>query len=135
MLNSGIMKFKRVGGKYGNLVPIEGCRDIPFDIKRIYYITDVESDISRGFHSHRRLHQVLLCLNGEVKIKLKTPFEEEVIQLKNDSRGLYIGPMIWREMYDFSENAVLLVLASDNYSEDDYIRNYDFYLDEANKLF
>lgn len=81
------------------------------------------------------LHQVLLCLNGEVKIKLKTPFEEEVIQLKNDSRGLYIGPMIWREMYDFSENAVLLVLASDNYSEDDYIRNYDFYLDEANKLF
>ena len=81
------------------------------------------------------MHQVLLCLNGEVKIKLKTPFEEEVIQLKNDSRGLYIGPMIWREMYDFSENAVLLVLASDNYSEDDYIRNYDFYLDEANKLF
>ena len=58
-----------------------------------------------------------------------------MIQLKNDSRGLYIGPMIWREMYDFSENAVLLVLASDNYSEDDYIRNYDFYLDEANKLF
>ena len=134
MLNSGIMKFKRVEGKYGNLVPIEGGRDIPFDIKRIYYITDVESDIARGFHSHRMLHQVLLCLNGEVKIKLKTPFEEEVIQLKNDSRGLYIGPMIWREMYDFSENAVLLVLASDNYSEDDYIRNYDFYLDEANKL-
>ena len=66
------------------------------------------------------------------KIKLKTPFEEEVIQLKNDSRGLYIGPMIWREMYDFSSDAVLMVLASDVYKEEDYIRNYDEFLKFVN---
>ena len=87
--------------------------------------------ITRGFHAHRKLHQVLICLNGSVKIKVKTPKEETEFILDNSSVGLYIGPYIWREMYNFSEGAVLLVLASDYYNEADYIRNIDFYMQEA----
>ena len=135
MFNSGLIKFKKFEDKYGNLTPVEGSRDIPFEVKRVYYITKVQQGVTRGFHSHRNLHQVLICLNGSVKIRLKNPKEEEVVELNDSSVGLYIGPMIWREMFDFSEGSVLLVLASDYYDEKDYIRNFDFYIEEAVKRF
>ena len=135
MINCGLFKFKDFTDKYGHLTPIEANEDIPFEIKRIYYITKVEQGITRGFHSHKKLHQVLICLNGSVKIRLKNPNEEEVVELDNQSVGLYIGPLIWREMFDFSEGSVLLVLASQHYDENDYMRNYDFYLEEAKKTF
>ena len=135
MYNISKIKFKDISSKYGSLTPIESRKDIPFDVKRIYYISKVPTDITRGFHSHRELHQILICLSGSVKIKTKTPNEEEIIELNKNSEGLYIGPLIWREMFDFTEEAVLLVLASEYYDENDYIRNYDFYLEEANKLF
>lgn len=131
MYNCSLFKFLSIDSKYGNLTPIEALIDVPFYIKRIYYITKVPQDISRGFHAHRKLHQVLICLNGSVKIKVKNPKEETEFILDNSSVGLYIGPYIWREMYDFSEGTVLLVLASDHYNEDDYIRNIDFYMKEA----
>jgi len=131
MYNCSLIKFLSIGSNYGNLTPIEEMVDIPFDIKRIYYITKVPRDISRGFHAHRKIHQVLICINGSVKIKVKNPKEETEFILNNSSIGLYIGPYIWREMYDFSENAVLLVLASDYYDEDDYIRNINLYMKEA----
>src|SRR5476649_896063 len=131
MYNCSLFKFLSIDSKYGNLTPIEEIVDVPFDIKRIYYITKVPPDISRGFHAHRKLHQVLICLNGSIKIKVKSPKEETEFILDNSSVGLYIGPYIWREMYDFSEGSVLLVLASDYYNEDDYIRNIDFYMKEA----
>lgn len=135
MYNVGMMKLKKFGGKYGNLVPIEGTADIPFEIKRVYYIYDVPEHIRRGFHSHNKLHQVLICVNGSVKIAVKNGEEEEIIELKDPSEGLYIGPLVWREMYDFSQGAVLLVLASEYYTEDDYIRNFDHYLDQAVKFY
>lgn len=135
MYNCGLIKLKCFKDKYGSLVPIEENRDIPFDIKRIYYITNVEKDITRGFHAHKILHQLLVCVNGSVKIRVKNPNDEEIIELTNNGVGLYIGPLIWREMFEFSEGAVLLVLASEYYDENDYIRNYDFYLKEAKKLF
>ena len=91
--------------------------------------------MASDFHSHRKLEQVLLCLNGNVKIRVKTPYEEEIVLLDNPSEGLYIGHMVWREMFDFSPGAVLLVLASEYYTEDDYIRNYDNYLEEASAYF
>ncbi|EKQ50166.1 MULTISPECIES: FdtA/QdtA family cupin domain-containing protein [unclassified Clostridium] len=131
MYNCSLLKFLNINGKYGDLTPIEELVDVPFDIKRIYYITKVPQNITRGFHAHRKLHQVLICVNGSVKIKVKTPKEETEFILDNSSVGLYIGPYIWREMYDFSEGAVLLVLASDYYNENDYIRNIDFYMQEA----
>jgi len=131
MKNCCMIPFKRMGGPLGVLTAVEGEQDAPFEIKRIYYITDVPGDAMRGFHSHRELEQVLLCLHGSVKIWVKTPFEEEVIPLEEDSRGLYIGHMVWREMFDFSSGAVLMVLASEHYDEGDYIRDYQTYLEEA----
>ncbi|MGN7399540.1 sugar 3,4-ketoisomerase [Cytobacillus praedii] len=135
MYNCSIIKLRQISDRYGYLTPIEGNVDIPFEIKRVYYITKVEKDITRGYHSHKKLHQVLICLNGSVKVQLKNPYYEEVIELNDSSVGLYIGPYIWREMFDFSEGSVLMVLASEPYDESDYIRNYDFYLEEAKKLF
>lgn len=135
MYNCSLFKFINVNNKYGNLTPIEEMIDIPFDIKRIYYITKVPHDLARGFHAHRKLHQVLICLNGSVKVKVKNPKEEQEFVLDNTSVGLYLGPYTWREMYDFSDGAVLLVLASDYYNESDYIRNFDFYIQEASKIY
>lgn len=135
MYNCSLIKFKDITDKYGHLTPIEGKIDIPFEIKRVYYITQVEKNVRRGFHSHNKLHQILICLNGSVKIKTKNPNEEEITELNDPSVGLYIGPYVWREMFDFTEGSVLLVLASEYYNEDDYIRNYDFYLEEAEKRY
>ena len=112
---------------YGKLTPIEGRESIPFDIQRVYYIHEVDQDVRRGFHSHKNLEQVLICVHGSVKILLKTPDEEKTVVLDNPSQGLYIGPDIWREMYDFSCGAVLLVLASEHYDVSDYIRDYQQY--------
>ena len=128
-------KFKVHLDKYGSLVPVEATGEVPFEIKRIYYIYGVPNEVRRGFHAHKKLHQVLICLNGSVKILVKTPNEEQVVELIRPDEGLYIGPMIWREMYDFSKDAILLVLASDHYSKADYERNYDQYLEIAAPFF
>ena len=125
MLNSGIMKFKRVEGKYGNLVPIEGGRDIPFDIKRVYYIYDTIEGVRRGFHAHKQLEQILICIHGSCKILLDDGKEKEVVELSTPIEGLYISNDMWREMFDFSSDAVLMVLASNYYDENDYIRDYE----------
>lgn len=135
MYNCSLLKFKDIGDKYGHLTPIEARYDIPFEIKRIYYISGVGKEITRGFHAHRKLHQVLICVSGQVSIRVKNPKDEEVYILNKPYEGLYIGSLVWREMFDFSEDAVLLVIASEHYDESDYIRNYDFYVQEATKLF
>ena len=119
----------------GHLTPIESNGDVPFDINRVYYMTRVPENTTRGFHSHRELEQVLICLNGTVDIVVSTPYEKETITLKDPSKGLYIGPMVWREMKDFSAGSVLMVLASKHYDEKDYIRDYDQYIKEAKEYF
>ena len=132
MKNCNVFTFSAHASKeYGSLVAIEGMQDVPFDIKRIYYIYDVPAHQRRGFHAHEDLEQVLICVSGEVKLLLKTPFEEEVVHLDSPTKALYIGSMIWREMFDWSDDAVLLVLASKHYSEEDYIRNYSDYEQKA----
>lgn len=128
-----LIDFNVYNDKYGKLVPIEANRSVPFDIKRVYYIYEVDKNVRRGFHSHKELHQILICVHGSVKILVKTPEKEENILLNNPKTGLYIGPNIWREMYDFTDGAVLLVLASEYYDENDYIRNYDKYEEFYNK--
>lgn len=121
--------------EYGDLIPIEAFKDIPFSIKRIYYIYNVPDNTRRGFHSHYDLEQMLICVKGSVKILTKTPFESKETLLDSPDKGLYIGPMIWREMYDFSEDAVLLVLASELYTPADYIRDYNEYEKQAISYF
>ena len=125
--NTKWIEFSCYTDKYGKLVPIEGGSSIPFEVKRVYYIYEVEESVRRGFHSHVDLEQVLICVHGTVKILVKTPYEEEDVLLDNPQKGLYIGNMVWREMYDFSDDAVLLVLASRHYEVDDYIRDYNKY--------
>ena len=112
---------------YGSLTALEAEQSFPFGIKRVYYIYEVPDGTRRGFHSHKDLHQMLICVHGSVKVLTKTPYEEEITELSSPDKGLYIGPMVWREMYDFSPGAVLLVLASEHYTVSDYIRNYDEY--------
>lgn len=131
--NTEMVDFKVYHDKWGHLVPVEENATIPFTIKRVYYIFGVEQGVRRGFHSHRELNQALVCVHGQVKILVKTPEEEETVLLRNPSEALLIGPMVWREMYDFSEDAVLLVMASEHYDEADYIRDYDVYEKEARK--
>ena len=133
--NCDFISFNRFDGEFGALTAIEGNDSVPFEIRRVYYITQVPGDVTRGFHSHRHLEQVLLCLNGSVKIRVKTPYEEEIVPLTDDSKGLYIGHMVWREMFDFTPGAVLMVLASEHYTEDDYIRDYGVYMKEATVYF
>ena len=131
MYNCSLLKFMNLENKYGNLTPIEEMVDVPFDIKRIYYISKVPEGLARGSHAHRRIHQVLICINGSVRIKVKNPKEEDDFILDDSTVGLYLGPYTWSDMYDFSENTILLVLASDHYDESEYIRNIDIYLEEA----
>ena len=129
------LKFKDVVSKYGHLVPIEQNLDIPFSIKRIFYIFGVDNSLVRGHHAHRRIHQVLICVKGSVKVKCKTPTETCDYILDKPDKGLYISPMVWGEQYEYSDDAVLVVLTSDNYDESEYIRNYDMYLEEAKSKF
>jgi len=133
-MNVKIVKFKNNTDTYGSLVPIEGEVDFPFPIKRIYYIYNVPKDIRRGFHSHKDLHQILINVSGSTDILVKTPNEEQIFHLSNPTEGLYIGPNIWREMYNFSEDSVLLVLASELYDENDYIRDYSKYVEYLNEI-
>lgn len=136
MKNVKILQLPKISDStYGSLTAIECGKEIPFDVKRVYYIYDVPGNTRRGFHSHNDLHQILICVKGSVKILTKTPFEEEIHELNQANQGLYIGPMVWREMYDFSQDAVLVVLASELYDEADYIRKYDDYEKKAHQFF
>ena len=121
--------FPPHGDDRGQLVAIEEGIDLPFDVRRVYYIYDTLPGVRRGFHAHLQLEQILLCVNGSCKIHLDDGYETAEVVLDKPNEGLYISNNMWREMYDFSEGAVLLVLASEHYDEADYIRNYDAFLE------
>lgn len=116
--------FKTSADERGALSVVEGGRDIPFEIKRIYYIYNTGPGIRRGCHAHRSLKQVLICMKGNCKILLDNGTERQEVLMDRPGRGLFIDEMTWREMYDFSADCVVTVLASAHYDENDYIRNY-----------
>ena len=113
----------------GELVFLEARRDISFEIKRVYYIYGVEQGRRRGLHAHKSLTQALICIHGSCKVMLDDGKDKVHVVLNDPSEGLFVGNATWREMYDFSQDAVLLVLASDYYDEQDYIRDYSDFLD------
>lgn len=121
-------KFNKIADNRGALTPIEELLDIPFLIKRVYYMYDTDKNIIRGKHSHKSLEQVLICVSGECSILLDNGLVKETIRLYEKNYGIYIGPNIWHEMFDFKEGSVLIALASDYYDESDYIRDYDEFL-------
>lgn len=123
-LRCSIIHLPRIGDYRGNLSFIEGGRHIPFDIRRVYYIYDVPAGESRGGHAHRQVHQVMLALSGSFDILLDNGIEKTKITLNTPYIGLYIPNLVWREIVNFSTGAVLMVLASEYYDENDYIRDY-----------
>ena len=120
--------FQIHGDDRGQLVALEEAKDIPFKIKRVYYMYDTGEGVRRGFHAHKCLEQILICIHGSCKILLDNGTEKETVLLDKPYEGLYVSNDMWREMYDFSPDAVLMVLASELYDEADYIRNYDDFL-------
>jgi len=120
--------FPPHGDDRGQLVAIEAMQDLPFEVKRVYYIYDTLPGVRRGFHAHRCLQQILVCVHGSCRIHLDNGYETAEVLLDKPCEGLYISNDTWREMYDFSDGAVLLVLASEHYDEADYIRSYEQFL-------
>lgn len=117
-----------LGDDRGSLAAIEAMDTIPFEVKRVYYIFGTKAGVSRGFHAHHQLQQLAVCVSGKCRMRLDNGQTKEDVWLDSPSKGLLIGDMIWREMHDFSEDCVLLVLASEHYDEADYIRDYDEFL-------
>jgi hypothetical protein len=125
-----IVELPKISDVRGNLSFIEAGRHIPFDIRRIYYLYDVPGGASRAAHGHRRLHQLMIAMSGSFDITLDDGCGKQKFHLNRSYYGLYIPPMIWRDLDNFSSGSVCMVLASEYYDEADYFRNYDEFLRE-----
>lgn len=132
-MNAEIISFQEHGDDRGMLVALEYDKECPFQIKRVYYMYDTKENVRRGYHAHRTLQQLLICVHGSCRIHLDDGIDTKEVLLDNPEIGLYIGQGIWREMYDFSSNAVLMSLASEVYDEKDYIRDYQQFVEEKNR--
>ncbi len=125
--------MKVFGDERGKLVSLESNKNLPFDIKRVYYIYDTLPNETRGKHSHKNLEQIIVAIDGACQFVLDDDKKRETVWLNRPDVGLYIGKNMWREMKHFSYGCKLIVLASDYYSEEEYIRNYDEFLKEVNQ--
>jgi dTDP-4-dehydrorhamnose 3,5-epimerase-like enzyme len=123
-----IIELPKIADPRGNLTFIEGGRHIPFEIKRVYYLYDVPGGSSRAAHGHKSLHQLVIAMSGSFDIVLDDGVQKKRFHLNRSYQGLYINPMIWRDMDNFSGGSVCMVLASDFYDEVDYFREYPEFL-------
>jgi dTDP-4-dehydrorhamnose 3,5-epimerase-like enzyme len=123
-MNYKIINFQVKGDRKGSLISLEEKKNIPFSIKRVYYIYHTAKNAVRGKHAHRNLHQVIIAVSGSCKFLLDDGQKKKTVTLDSPEKGLYIGKDIWREMYDFSSDCVLMVLASEYYDENEYERDY-----------
>lgn len=131
-----MLDFPQRGDERGHLVIVEGMKDIPFDIKRAFYIYESDSKVIRGQHANRESEFVLINVAGKSKVKVKDGEGNEAIYcLNRPHTGIYIPTMVWKDMYDFSSDSVLLVLASTYYDPNEYIRNYDDFVNEIQQAF
>lgn len=126
-----ILLFNDLGDERGKLVVIEGGLSIPFEVKRVFYIYDSDDTVIRGQHANRKSEFVLINVAGNSKVRITDGEEEFVVELSRPMMGVYIPKMIWKDMYDFSEDSILLALASTHYDDAEYIRNYDEYVREV----
>lgn len=126
------IEFRQHGDERGHLVIVEGEKDIPFDIKRVFYIYGSECNVIRGMHANRKTEFVLINVAGQSKVKVKDGLGSEIIYcLNRPHTGIYLPKMVWKEMYEFSEDSVLLCLASEHYNALEYVRDYDEYVREV----
>ena len=126
-----LINMKVHGDSRGKLISVEGNRDIPFDIKRVYWIYDTAPDQDRGMHAHKNMEQIIVAMDGACQFILDDGKTREKLWLNRPDIGLYIGKNMWREMKHFSYGCKLMVLASDYYDEKEYIRSYDEFLKEV----
>lgn len=127
-----LIDLKLIGDERGSLIALEENHNVPFDVKRVYYIFATAEGIRRGYHAHKNLKQLAICVSGNCKFLLDDGTKQKHIELNSPTQGLLIEGLIWREMYNFSPDCVLIVLADDYYKEADYIRDYDNFLKEVN---
>jgi dTDP-4-dehydrorhamnose 3,5-epimerase-like enzyme len=128
MASYKLINFKTLGDERGSLIAIEQGYNAPFEIKRVYYIFDTKEGVERGFHAHINLKQIVIAVKGSCTFVLDNGSKREELQLTNPNQGLFIEGLIWREMKNFSPDCVLVVLASEHYDENDYVRDYDIFL-------
>ena len=126
------ISLKPLGDDRGSLVALEANKSVPFDIKRVYYIFGTQQGVSRGYHAHKNLKQLAVCVTGSCRFVLDDGNSREEVILDDSTKGLIIDDLTWREMHDFSSDCVLLVLASEHYDENDYIRDHQEFLNLVN---
>lgn len=124
-MDYSLIKLKEHGDKKGLLISLEENRNIPFEIKRVFYIYGTLDGVTRGKHAHKSLKQFAICTSGKCKFLLDDGIKKEIVELASPDDGLYIGNLIWREMFDFSSDCVLLVFANEYYDTEEYIKSYD----------
>ena len=129
-----LIELPRIKDQRGNLSFIEGGRHIPFDIRRVYYLYDVPGGAERGGHAHRNLEQLVIAMSGSFDVVLDDGVRKKRVHLNRSYFGLYVCPMIWRELDNFSSGSVCMVLASNLYDEADYIRDYNEFLRRADVI-
>lgn len=126
-----LIKFKTLGDDRGSLIALEENYNTAFAIKRVYYIFDTKEGVRRGYHAHIDLKQMAICVKGSCKFVVDDGQTRKEVLLNTPNQGLLIEGLIWREMYDFSQDCVLVVLASEHYDENDYIRDYQQFMDKV----
>lgn len=128
-----LLKFNQLGDDRGHLVVVEGIKNIPFEIKRIFYIYGTKEDVVRGQHANRKSEFVLINLAGSCKIKVDDGKNKEIIILDKAHEGIYLNKMVWKDMYDFSKDSILLVLSNQSYDSEEYVRDYTEFKKEMTK--
>ena len=129
-----VLNFADLGDERGKLVVVEGEQHIPFAIQRVFYIYGSDREVVRGQHANRESEFVLINVGGTSKVRIDNGHSEAIIELNKPMMGLYIPTMVWKDMYDFSEDSILLVLASTHYDGTEYIRDYTEFLKEVGKI-
>ena len=127
-----LIDMKVFGDERGKLISLEGNRNVPFEIKRVYWIYDTLPDQNRGMHAHKNMEQIIVAMDGACQFVLDDGKTRETVYLNRPDKGLYIGKNMWREMKHFSYGCKLMIIASTYYNEDEYIRNYEDFLKEVN---
>lgn len=134
VFNCSVIELNRIKNRSGNITVVENNINIPFKIKRIFYLYDIPGGEDRGAHAHKKCHQFLVAVSGSFEVHLDDGKVKKAILLNQPYRGLHIPPGIWASEVNFSSGAICLVLASELYDEEDYIRKYDEFLSSKNEL-